>query len=260
MKKNRIFFIYKKALLLGVFALLWAFYSCGGEQAPDCLQTAGDTVQQEVITEAFNKILVQEGIEMILREGIDYNVVIETGSNLLNEVEVTVKNNQLVLANTNRCNWFRSYAPVKVYVTTPTLTEIRTSTQFNIRSEGVLTYPQFSVLSEDYSGDYLNTGDVYLTIQNHAFLVTFNNLSNCYISGQTDVLTVGYYGGNGRFEGADLVAKQVHVFHRSSNDIIVYPTESLEGELHSTGNLIARTVPPVVAVTAYYKGQLIFEN
>lgn len=234
--------------------------SCNSESAPGCLQVSGDVVQQEVAVTPFHRILVNEGIEMVIREGLDYQVLVKTGRNLLNEIAVQVANDELVLSNNNTCNWFRSYAPATVYVTAPDIAEIRVSTQFNVRSEGVLTYPQLHVFSEDYSGDHLTTGNVYLTVQNSSFSVTFNNLSNCFISGETDVLNIGYYGGNGRFEGGGLVAKQVTVFHRSSNDIAVYPTERLEGSLYSTGNLIMLNEPPVVNVTAYYKGQLILEN
>ena len=40
---------------------------------------------------------------------------------------------------------------LKVYVTSPNITEIISSTQFKIRSEGVLNYPDLDVLSEDFN-------------------------------------------------------------------------------------------------------------
>ena len=245
---------------LGYIALITGLIACGGENANDCFQVSGNVVQQQVEVTPFDRILVNEGIEMTIQEGIDYEVIITAGENLLNDVRVEVVDNQLVLSNNNTCNFFRSYAPVKMHVTAPNITEIRSSTQFDIHSEGILTYPQLSILSEDYSGNYLNSGNFYLTINNTSFTLTFNNLSNCFISGETESLTVGFYGGNSRFEGATLLAKQVNVFHRSANDIIVYPVESLQGNIYSTGNVIAVNIPPVVNVTEHYKGKLIFQN
>ncbi|NND51504.1 MAG: DUF2807 domain-containing protein, partial [Flavobacteriaceae bacterium] len=85
-----------------------------------------------------------------------------------------------------------------------------------------------------------------------------NNISTFYISGQTENLNVGFFAGAGRFEGSDLIAQNVQVFHRGSNDIIVNPQQSLVGELRSTGNLIALNEPPIVNVQQFYTGQLIF--
>jgi len=36
--------------------------------------------------------------------------------------------------------------------------------------------------------------------------------------------------------------------------------DMLEGDIYSTGNVIAVNEPPVVDVTAHYKGKLIFDN
>lgn len=247
----------KKAFYIFLILIAGA---CNSENTGDCLQTSGPPVQQEVQVMPFTRILVNEGIEMIISEGAVHEVRIETGKNLLNEIQVQVIDGELILSNHNGCNLFRDYAPAKIYVTAPDISEIRSSTQFSIRSEGVLTYPQLLISSEDYYGDYANTGDVYLTLNNTSLKVVFNNLSNCFVSGQTESLEIVYAAGNSRFEGEDLLAKQVYIFHRSSNDIIVHPTESLEGDIYSTGNVIAVNEPPVVNVTEHYKGKLIFQN
>lgn len=245
----------------GIYSVLILISAaCSSENAGDCFQTSGTAVQQEVDVMPFNRVLVNEGIEMIISEGAVHQVMITTGKNLLNEIQVQVVDNELILSNNNGCNFFRNYHPAKIYVTAPDITEIRSSTPFDIRSEGVLTWPQLHILSEDYSGDYANTGDFYLTINNNAFEITFNNLSNCFISGATNSLEIGFFAGNSRFEGADLLAAQVSVFHRSTNDIIVNPTDVLEGDIYSTGDIIAVQEPPVVNVTEHYQGTLIFQN
>ena len=240
--------------------LATVLWSCNGENAGDCFQLSGDVVQQQTAIEPFDTILVNEGIEMILREGPDHEVIVETGTNLLNEIYVTVDAGKLTLSNANGCNFFRDYAPATVYVTAPDITEIRSATSFDIRSEGMLTYPELHIISEDYAGDYLNTGDFYLTINNTAFSITFNNLSNCFVSGETGSLNIGFFGGNSRFEGAALLATQVNIFHRSSNDIRVHPLDAITGDIYSTGNVIALHEPPVVNVTAHYKGKLVFQD
>ncbi|MEM9687436.1 MAG: head GIN domain-containing protein [Bacteroidota bacterium] len=236
------------------------FLACNSENANDCFQTSGTVIQHTVTVTPFDKITVNEGIEMVIEEGITHEVVVEAGDNLLNDIQVDVVNDRLILSNHNSCNFFRNYDPAKVYVTAPNITEIRSATPSDIRSEGVLNYPQLHILSEDYSGDYLNSGDFYLTVNTTDFRVTFNSLSNCFISGETETLHIAYASGNSRFEGGNLIARQIDILHRSSNDIIIHPTEVLEGDILSTGHIIALNEPPTVNVVEHYKGKLIFQN
>lgn len=55
------------------------------------------------------------------------------------------------------------------------------------------------------------------------------------ISGKTNELSLTFTISDGRFEGADLIAQHVKVAHRSSNDMIVHPVQSLKGYIRSTG-------------------------
>ena len=72
-------------------------------------------------------------------------------------------------------------------------------------------------------------------------------------------MNVSFAAGTSRFEGRDLVAQNVIIWNRSSNDMIVNPQQELTGELLGTGNLISVNVPPVVDVEQIYTGELIFE-
>ena len=78
------------------------------------------------------------------------------------------------------------------------------------------------------------------------------------MSGQTNNLIVNFYEGNGRFMGENLNAKEVKIFHRGTNDIIVKPIDLITGKLYSTGNLILKNTPPIVDVQQYYQGRVIF--
>ncbi|AXP81220.1 hypothetical protein CJ739_2139 [Mariniflexile rhizosphaerae] len=233
--------------------------ACNSEQAGDCFQTTGTIIQQEVSVSNFDKILVNRDIELIIKEGAEQKVIIETGKNLLNDVEAVVIDGKLILTDNNSCNYVRDYGITKVYVTSPNITEIRSSTQYDVRSDGVLTYPNLTILAEDYSapGTFTN-GNFKFQIDNVTFKLVFNNLSNCYISGKTNNLNITFAAGTSRFEGANLVAQNVTLWNRSSNDMIVNPQQSLTGKISGTGNVISVTHPPIVEVQELYKGRLIF--
>jgi len=245
--------------LLYILTVLIIF-ACDSEDANDCWQKSGDIINREVETEPFTKILVNENIEMILKEGPGQKIVVETGENLLNDIVVEVIEGELILTNNNSCNYVRDYTSTKIYVTAPNITEIRSSTQFDISSDGVLTYPDLIIYSEDFREAYQTTGNFYLEINNESFRLVFNNLSNCFISGSTNNLNINFAAGNCRFEGENLLAGTINVYHRGSNDIIVHPVESITGNLYGTGDLILVNQPETVEVEQHYKGKIIYQN
>ena len=235
--------------------------ACDSESAGDCFQTEGSIIQQEFTVPSFDKILVNRDIELILKEGPDHEVIVETGANLMNDIKVIVSNNELLLTDNNSCNYARDYGITKIYITAPNISSIRSSTQYDVSSDGILNFPNMSLVSEDFNAPRSFTvGDFRLQINSSSLNIVSNNISSFYISGQVDDLFIGFYSGAGRFQGEDLVAQNINVYHRGSNDMIVNPQISLTGELRGTGNLISLNSPPTVEVDQLYTGQLIFEN
>ncbi|PNQ73920.1 DUF2807 domain-containing protein [Hanstruepera neustonica] len=233
--------------------------SCSKENANDCIQNAGNIIQQEVPVSEFDKILVNRDVELIVKEAFDYQVIIETGEYLLNDVEARVVDNELQLIDHNTCNYVREYGITKVYVSAPNIRTIRTSSQYTVKSDGVLNYQTLNLLSEDFNATRTFTvGDYNLQVNTNNLRIVSNNISSFYISGETNNLTVEFYSGAGRFEGAHLIAQNVEVYHRGSNDMIVNPQQSLSGELVGTGDLISVNRPPTVEVEQLYTGRLIF--
>ncbi len=236
------------------------FFACDSEDAGDCFQKAGTIIQKEVFVNDFDKILVNRDIELILKEDAIQGVIIETGENLMNDVIAEVVDGRLILTDNNTCNYVRDYGITKVYISSPDITQIRSSTQYDISSEGVLTYPSLTILSEDFSASgSFNVGDFRLQIDNDDFRVVFNNLSVAYVSGETENLSVTFAAGTSRFEGRNLVAQNVTISNRGSNDMIVNPQQEIKGKISGIGDVISVNRPPIVDVEEVYRGRLIFE-
>lgn len=247
----------KKIIYIIIFSLVFA---CDSENTGDCFQKTGSIIQQEIAVATFDKIFVNRDIELIIKEGITQKVVVETGENLFNDVEASVLDGKLTLTDKNACNYVRDYGVTKVYVTSPNITEIRSSTQYDIWSDGVLTYPKITLLAEDFSlPGSITSGSFFLEIDNNDFSLVFNNLSNCFISGKTNNLNITFAAGTSRFEGRNLIAQNVQLWNRSSNDMIVNPQQQIKGTISGTGNVVSVNRPPIIEVKEQYKGQLIFE-
>jgi hypothetical protein len=234
--------------------------SCSGDDANDCIQNAGKIIQEELPITGFSDILVNRDIKLVIKEAGDYSVIIETGEYLLNDVEAVVVGNELQLTNYNTCNFVRDYGLTTIYVTAPDIRNIRSSTQYSIESDGILNYDDLRLFSENVNGVGAVTSGVFsLNINASSLRITSNNLSSFYISGEVNNLFVGFYSGIGRFEGQNLIAQKVTVYHRGSNDMIVNPQEELKGNLFGTGNLISVNNPETLDVVQHYTGVLIFE-
>ena len=65
--------------------------------------------------------------------------------------------------------------------------------------------------------------------------------------------------GDSRFEGKNFKARHISLSHISSNDLLIYPVESLKASIHSTGNLIVYNKPPTIDVDELSIGNLIFK-
>ncbi len=233
--------------------------ACDSENANDCFQTAGNTIQEFREVSEFSRILVNRDITLIVEEADAYAVLIETGSNLLNDVSALVVNDQLILTDDNNCNFVRDFGITKITVFTPNLTEIRTSTQYKTTSNGILNFENLTLISESFNmpGTF-TVGDFRLSIAAENIDIAANGLSSFFLDGTVNNLRVRFFAGAGRFEGRNLIAQNVDIFHRGGNDMVVNPQQSIIGQIVSTGDVIAINQPPNVEVEVLFTGQLIF--
>ena len=235
--------------------------SCNSESAPDCFQNSGDVITKDFSVTAFSKITVFDNVELVLKEGPNHTVRVSTGAFLMDDIDVVLVGNRLKLYDNNGCNITRDYGITKIYVEAPNVTEIRSSTRFPIRSEGVLNYPELNLLSEDFNATEsgIRVGIFDLEVNSSVVRATVNGLSTIYLSGQTANLNISYVAGDARFEGRFLVADNVNIFHRGTNDITVNPQLKLKANLVSTGNVISVNTPADLDVQEQYIGRVIFE-
>lgn len=247
----------KKLVFNIIVAVL--LFGCNSEDANNCFQTVGTTITEEISVNSFNKILVNERIKLIIKEGDSQKVEIETGENLLNDISAEVSNNTLILTNNNTCNFVRDYGITKITVTTDVLNEIRNSSEQAVRSEGILTFNSLKLISDNFQSDYINIGDFHISVNNANLEIISNGISNFYIDGTTTNFNVGFFAADSRLEAKNLLATNINITHKSSNDMLVNPQEKITGNIYSIGDVIAYNQPTIVAITEHYEGKLIFE-
>lgn len=248
-----------KRLFIYISFLFLLINLSGCENAGDCLRSTGDPVEEVLAVGDFKRILVNEDISMVISQGDQYSVKVETGENLLEDFKAEVIDGQLILTMENTCELLREYKTTRVHVTAPDITEIISNTQFDIRSEGVLNYNNLSLKSFTFSGDrWVVSGEFFIEVNVQKLSILANELANFEVWGAADKLSVRLTDGHVRAYMPELVVREAEIFHRSSLDITINPTESVTGELWSTGDLILMNTPPVVEVTRNYKGKVVY--
>lgn len=242
--------------------LLFICVSCSGEKVFDCIQAAGDIIQKEFVVNSFTQIRIEDDISLFIKQGPVQKVVIETGTNLLNDVVVKIEGKTIVIKNNNHCNLVRDYAITKVFITAPNITKIRNSSAFNVESQGVLNFPNLHLISNTTVGPETirKSGDFTLKVNCEIFYVESNGLSGFYISGTVEKAVLSFEDEAPRFEGEDLIIQELRVFQRSANKMIVNPQQKIVGEIRGTGDIICLNRPPIIEVEEFFSGRLIFED
>lgn len=242
--------------------LLLLLAACSGENAPDCLQTAGDLVREELVTDDFDRITVYENVRAVIKHGPDFRLEVETGSNLRSEVSALVRDGRLELRNGNSCNLFRDYGLTTFYITTPDLKEIRSSTGLPIESDGILPFKELQLQSESFSNPETPTtdGSFNLTLNSGTISVVTNGIAYFELSGNTENLVLNIAAGDSRIDASGLQARNVAVNHRGTNDMLVSPSFALRGQIRGTGDVVSFNRPDTVEVEILYKGRLLFRD
>ncbi|WP_430965936.1 head GIN domain-containing protein [Spongiimicrobium sp. 2-473A-2-J] len=242
--------------------LVLTLVSCNGDGFSDCFQNAGDTVRDEVTVPAFTAITVFENVRLVLRDGAEQKVEIETGEFLRDEVSAVVEGDRLLLRDENNCNFVREFGLTTVYVTAPDITEIRSNTGFPIESDGVLGYPSLTLFSESFTNPEEETtdGSFELEVASENISITTNGIAFFELGGTVENLNVFIAAGDSRIDAERLIAQNVTLNHRGSNDILIFPEQTLNGVIRGTGDVVSFNRPPVINVEELFNGRLIFRD
>lgn len=218
----------------------------------DCIKKAGSTTTITLPLPPFHSININDGINVIIKEGDMQEVKLTAGKNLMSAIKVAVDSSGFVnISNENTCNWMRSYKDINLHITLDTLARIYHYGYGDLTSEGILHFSDFSVNVKDGSGD------VHLNIDNKKLHIVSNTIANFHLSGKTDSFIAGFYYNDGMCKAKDLQAKKVSIIHLGINTIEVTALESLTGSIQSTGDIVYHGNPEEVAVSIAGDGKLI---
>ena len=147
--KKIILSIIKKTLALFILGVL---YCCDSASVGDCFQAAGDSVSMIMEVPPFVRVRSEGEVTLFIQQGDVQQVSLTTTENLLTDVSVYVFDDTLIVRDTNACNFVRDYGLTVVTITTPNLTHIRNSSNYDIISIGTLAFPELTLTSNTNPG------------------------------------------------------------------------------------------------------------
>lgn len=246
---------------LGYCILVLFCFACDSEEALDCFQLAGTTIQVPYDVSDFNMIRIEHNVSLLVKQGETQEVILETGENLLPDILMYVEDGVLVVRDNNQCNYVRDFGITRAIVTTPNLIEIRNGSSYGVVGDGVLNFPDLRLISNTTGGfeDIRKSGDFTMTLNSINLSVEANGLSGFFIDGQVENATISFEDEIPRFEGANLFVNHLRIFHRSGNKMIVNPQLSIRGKILGVGNVISLTRPEIIEVEELNSGRLLFQ-
>lgn len=240
-----------KFLIVFIFLL-----NCNSEQGSDCFTKQGKAKTEMIFIETFEEIHIGEGIALILEESENQSIELTYGENFIQNIQFEVIDGILKIENKSSCGVLRNYHAAEVFIRLPNLKKIYSASQYSVKSKGILRFPDLLLESGIVKETAASVFE--LTVDNASLTVNDNISSVFKISGKTDFLKVNFWGANGRLEAGHLEAETVAIFHRSSNDMVVFPLKKIEGKLMSTGNLVLKNVPEIIDIEQIYTGKIIY--
>ena len=242
-----------RALFFIILLVVVNSLSCSDAGPADCFMSTGKIERVERAVGGFSSILLKDNINLNLRQADQNRLEVEAGSNLLPKISTSVNSEGVLeISNENSCNWVRSFnKPINVYLDFITLDTLE------YRSIGDVTNVDTIRMDTIVVNVKEGAGTIALTLR---AIKVYTNLhygtADIIISG-ISTLSFNYLAGYGRIDNRLLVSNQVYLENKSSNDMFVNSTLTLEATINNIGNVYYLGNPTNVLESGTGSGKLI---
>lgn len=181
---------------------------------------AGQEREERRVSGTFEKVSVSSGVDLFLKQGEDYEIIVEGEKDAVNNLVTELKGNRLnVYLKSNFFSWFWK-GEVNVYVTMPEVSKLSSSGGADLKSVGELGADRIEINS---SGG----ADVEVSVRAVSVILNSSGGADLSIEGQAEVLHAEASGG-ADINARELHAKKVYASASGGADIEVYVTEEIE--------------------------------
>ena len=242
----------KKSIVL----LLLVLAGCSGEDA--CFSEKGAAVQHENSVAAFHIVDIPMNVSAEIIPSEEYKLEIHSFENRIDALSFSVIDSVLTIKNDISCQMLKSYETAVLKIHSPTLKEIRSRTQFRVFSNDTLRYPELFLISSIPNQESAST-HFDLKINNQKLAVEDNQIAFFELKGTTDFFDIGFYGANSALDARNLISKKINVYHRSNQNIHLYPKNNIQGTIASVGHIYLYHKPDTLNIDRLYTGEVFYK-
>lgn len=224
---------------IGIASLLVLFlitlFSCKKEDLNGLFKSTGSNVTIERdASQPFHRIYLNDDINLVLTQGSGYRITLEGGENMLPGIVTSVDSNTLVISNTNKFNWTRSYnRKITAYVTLTDLSELTYNATSRVScTDTIRNYDSITVLAVGGSG-YIDLTVSAIKTKLAIFKGCSADMKIKGFSGESFLYTAGY----GLLACDSLNSTLVFMRSLSSNNCYIRFSRRLEYELMGIGDI-----------------------
>lgn len=242
--------IKKHTILLIIFL---TFLSCEKEHMGDCFNSTGSLKVQFRTIPFFTKIELDDRIDLnLIWDSAATVLQIEGGSGIIDNIITEVKDGELKIYNTNKCNWVRSFKK-KVTVT------LRGNSWNTItyRGSGTIRSQNQLKIDELYLDCWEASGDIYLNIDcKESYLKSHTGPTTINVEGRSSYSYL-FLSGNGLINAKNLQAGDTDIINKNQGDAHITTTSNLDAFIEGKGNIFEYGSPKTVEFTKTGSGNLI---
>jgi len=234
---------------LSYFILIVLLSSCSGLRKDDCITNMGDVISIDRDVMPFDQLYVEDRIKVILiQDSTQFGRIELNGpSNLLDQIESNVSNNQLRLINSNTCNFVRSFNyEIKVNVYVKELTGLHIESIAEVVSNDTINVDFLNIL-------HLALSDIKLILSGDEVYIQSRNSAKTTLKGSLRVLK-GSVEEISDIDAKYLTCEEVYLDSHSPLDCYVNATKGMYMNIYNSGNIFYANEPSDYKILATRTG------
>jgi hypothetical protein len=189
----------------------------------------GNVVTQERSISGFDGVESYGSFEVFITSGNASSVKIEADENLMEYIETDIRNGVLRLKTANRHSISPSHT-IKVHVTAPTFTVVKTSGSGSIVGNNEIS------TNEKLSIGTSGSGDIKLNVRATELSANISGSGNIILAGEANTMD-GSIAGSGNIRAGELKTREASVDIAGSGSTSIHADEKLDINIAGSGDV-----------------------
>lgn len=206
----------------------------------------GNVVEETRKTGDFDEIKVSRGMNVYISQGEETKVIVKADENLLDVIETRIEGNVLKITSNQNIRRAKSK---KVFITTPKITVIKSSSGSNVYSETVIESKRLEISISSGSNMKLNLETKYLS-------ASVSSGSNLKLEGSANNFS-GKASSGSNIKAKELTSDNCEVKVNSGANIWITAKEKLKAHAGSGGNIFYSGKPGTTDIEKSSGGNVI---